>query len=49
MLDVQVASRFVERLKTEGLRKLENIKKISNLGEVRAWCPVSRPKIKIWQ
>ena len=40
-LGTRVASRVAERLRTQDLRKLENIRKISNLGGRLAQCLVS--------
>ena len=41
---IRVASRVVERLMTQDLRKLENIKKVSKPQRMIASCPVSLPK-----
>ena len=48
-LNIRVASQVVERRKTWDLRKLENFKKISKFKAGKGHCPVSFPKIKIWQ
>ena len=48
-LGKRVGSRVAERLKTQDLRKLGNIRKISDLGRHEAQCPVSLQKIKLWQ
>ena len=48
-LGKRVGSRVAERLKTQDLRKLGNIRKISDLGRHKAQCPVSLQKIKLWQ
>ena len=46
-LGIRVASRVVDRRKTQDLRKLGNIWKISNLCGDIAQCPVSLPEIKL--
>ena len=47
--NIGVASRVVERIKTQDLSKLGNIRKISNLGGEIAQRPVSLPEIILWQ
>ena len=44
-LGTRVASRVTKQLKTQDLRKLGNIGKISNLGRGIAQCPVSLTEI----
>ena len=46
-LDTRVASRVAKRLKTQDLRKLGDIKNMSNLGEGAAQCPEFLPEIKL--
>ena len=41
---IRVASRVPERIKTEDLRKLGNIRKVSKLHRMIVQCPVSLPK-----
>ena len=45
---IQVPSRVVERLKTYDLRKPGNIRKISKLHRIIAYCPVLLPKWKFF-
>ena len=47
--NIGVASRVVERIKTQDFSKLGNIRKISNLGGEIAQRPVSLPEIILWQ
>ena len=44
---IRVASRVAKRLKTQDLRKLGNIRKMSNLGGDAAQCPVFLLEIKL--
>ena len=46
---IRVTSRVAEQLKTQDLRKLGNIGKISNFGRHIAQRPVSVPEIKLWK
>ena len=46
-LGIRVASRVAERLKTQDLRKLGNIRKISNLGGHIAQCLVSLQELRL--
>ena len=48
-LDIRVASRVTERLKTQGHGKLGNTISISNLGGDIAQCPLSFQEIELWQ
>ena len=48
-LGIRVASRVAKQLKTQNLRKLENIVKISSLAGDIAPYPVSLSEIKRWQ
>ena len=48
-LGIRVASRAAERLKTQDLRKLGNIRKISNLSGYIAQCLVSLQKLRLCQ
>ena len=43
------AERVAEKLKTCDLRKLGNIRKMSNLDGDIAQCPISPQEIKLWQ
>ena len=46
-LGIRVVIQVAEQLKTQNLRKEENIRKISNLGGAQR--PVSLPQIKLWR
>ena len=48
-LGIRFASRVAKRLKTQELKKLENIRKISIQRGDMAQCPVSLPQIKLCQ
>ena len=48
-LDTRVASQVAERIKTQDLRNLGNIRKISNLGGGKVQCPVSLQEIRLRQ
>ena len=47
-LGIRAASRVVEEFKTQDLRKLENVRKISSFGEDKAQCPVSVLWTVLW-
>ena len=46
---MRVASRAAERLKTQDLRKLGNIRKMSKIHRIIAHCPVPPPKCQYQQ
>ena len=48
-LGIRVASRIAERLRTQDLRKLGNIRKISTLGGHMAQCLVSIQELRLYQ